>query len=136
MEAPGFKRYVQQNFQVDAGERVGLDIELQLGQISETVTVTAEAPMLDTTTATAGQVISSSQVENMPMNGRTPLSLAQLAFGVVPNSDPKFNRPFDNAGPSGFSHRKFFPKGPFPALPGPSPAFISRINRVFRGAAL
>ncbi len=37
------------------------------------------------------------------MNGRTPLVLAQLAMGVVPNSDPKFNRPFDNAGPSGFS---------------------------------
>src|SRR5260370_16632193 len=39
----------------------------------------------------------------MPMNGRTPLVLAQLAMGVVPNSDPRFNRPFDNAGPSGFS---------------------------------
>jgi hypothetical protein len=103
VEAPGFKRYVQDNFEVAAGERVGLDIQLQIGQINETVTVTAEAPLLDTTTATTGQVISSSQVENMPMNGRTPLVLAQLAFGVVPNSDPKFNRPFDNAGPSGFS---------------------------------
>ena len=37
------------------------------------------------------------------MNGRTPLVLAQLAFGVTPNSDPKFSRPFDNAGPSDFS---------------------------------
>src|SRR5258706_15940794 len=42
VEAPGFKRYVQNNFQVDAGDRVGLDIQLQLGQINETVTVTAE----------------------------------------------------------------------------------------------
>jgi len=45
-------------------------------------------------------VINSSQVENMPMNGRTPLVLAQLAFGVVPNSDPKFNRPFENSADS------------------------------------
>ena len=102
-EGSGFKRYVRDNLEVSAGERLGIDIELQIGQLSETISVTAEAPMLDTTSATAGQVIGSGQVENMPLNGRTPLSLAQLAMGVVPNSDPKFNRPFDNAGPSGFS---------------------------------
>jgi hypothetical protein len=103
VEASGFKRYVRDGVEVTAGERVGLDIELSLGQLTETISVTADAPMLDTTSATAGQVINSAQVENMPMNGRTPLVLAQLAMGVVPNSDPKFNRPFDNAGPSGFS---------------------------------
>jgi hypothetical protein len=103
VHAPGFKRYIRDGLEVNAGERVGVDIRLELGQMTESVNVTAEAPMLETTTGTAGQVINSSQVENMPMNGRTPLVLAQLAFGVVPNSDPKFNRPFDNAGPSGFS---------------------------------
>ncbi|HEV3202665.1 MAG TPA: carboxypeptidase regulatory-like domain-containing protein, partial [Bryobacteraceae bacterium] len=102
-EGSGFKRYVRDGVEVTAGERVGLDIELTIGQLTETISVTADAPMLDTTSATAGQVINSAQVENMPMNGRTPLVLAQLAMGVVPNSDPKFNRPFDNAGPSGFS---------------------------------
>jgi hypothetical protein len=103
VEASGFKRYVREGLEVAAGERLGLDIEMAIGQLTETVSVTAEAPILDTTSATAGQVIGSGQVENMPLNGRTPLSLAQLAMGVVPNSDPKFNRPFDNAGPSGFS---------------------------------
>src|ERR1700682_3103136 len=102
-QVPGFKRYVRDGLEVNTGERMGLDVRLELGQITETVTVTAEAPLLETATATTGQVIRSSQVENMPMNGRTPLVLAQLAMGVVPNSDPKFNRPFDNAGPSGFS---------------------------------
>ena len=102
-QVTGFKRYVRDAVEVSTGERLGLDIKLELGQISESVTVTAETPLLETATATTGQVIRSSQVENMPMNGRTPLVLAQLAMGVVPNSDPKFNRPFDNAGPSGFS---------------------------------
>ena len=102
-DAPGFKKYIRENLGVSAGDRVAVDIQLQVGQQTETITVSADAPMLDTTTATAGQVINSAQVENLPMNGRTPLVLAQLAFGVVPNSDPKFNRPFDNAGPSGFS---------------------------------
>ncbi len=102
-EANGFKRYVRDNFTVSAGERLALDISLEVGALSETVSVTAEAPVLTTETATIGQVIGSRQVENMPMNGRTPLVLAQLAMGVIPNSDPRFNRPFDNAGPSGFS---------------------------------
>src|SRR6266852_37748 len=102
-QVPGFKRYVRDGLEVNTGERMGLDIRLELGQITDTVTVTAESPLLETATATIGQVIRSNQVENMPMNGRTPLVLAQLAMGVVPNSDPKFNRPFDNAGPSGFS---------------------------------
>ena len=102
-DAPGFKKYIRENLLVSAGERMALEVQLAVGQQTESITVTADAPMLDTTTATAGQVINSDQVENLPMNGRTPLVLAQLSFGVVPNSDPKFNRPFDNAGPSGFS---------------------------------
>jgi hypothetical protein len=102
-EAQGFKRNSRDNFEAPTGERSSLDIQLEVGSFTETINVTAEASLLETATATMGQVISSSQVENMPMNGRTPLVLAQLAMSVVPNSDPKFNRPFDNAGPSGFS---------------------------------
>ena len=88
-DAAGFKKYIRENLAVDAGERMAVDIQLQVGQQTESITVTADASMLDTTTATAGQVINSDQVENLPMNGRTPLVLAQLAFGVVPNSDPE-----------------------------------------------
>lgn len=103
IQASGFKHYVRTNFSIGAGEHPELDVQLELGASTDTVSVSAEAPLLETTSATMGQVISSRQVENMPMNGRTPLVLAQLAMGVVPNSDPKFNRPFDNAGPAGFS---------------------------------
>jgi hypothetical protein len=66
VEAPGFKRYIREGVEVTAGERVGLDIEMSLGQLTETISVTADAPLLDTTSATAGQVINSAQVENMP----------------------------------------------------------------------
>lgn len=102
-EMPGFKKYIRENFQLSTGERIGLDIRLEVGQSVESVTVNAEAPMLNTESATVGQVIGSHQVENMPLNGRTPLVLAQLSMGVTPNSDPKFSRPFDNAGPSDMS---------------------------------
>jgi Carboxypeptidase regulatory-like domain len=102
-EAPGFKRYMRDNLAAGANERVGVDIQMEVGVVSETINVTAEASVLQTTTASTGQLISSAQIENMPVSGRTPLALAQLAFGVVPNTDPRFTRPFDNAGPSGFS---------------------------------
>ncbi|HXB67677.1 MAG TPA: carboxypeptidase-like regulatory domain-containing protein [Candidatus Acidoferrales bacterium] len=102
-DAPGFKHYVRDNVAAGANERLGIDIQMEVGAVTETLNVTAEAPILQTTTASTGQVISSAQIENMPVSGRTPLALAQLAFGVIPNTDPRFTRPFDNAGPSGFS---------------------------------
>ena len=102
-ESAGFKRYVNTNVRVTTNEREQIDIQLEVGTIDQSVTVTAEASMLETATASTGQVINTRQIENMPINGRAPLALAQLAFGVTPNSDPKFSRPFDNAGPSGFS---------------------------------
>ena len=102
-ELPGFKKYVNSNVRVTTNEREQLDIHLEVGSIDQSVTVSAESSMLETATASTGQVINTRQVENMPINGRAPLTLAQLAFGVTPNSDPKFSRPFDNAGPSGFS---------------------------------
>src|SRR5262245_36322635 len=102
-ENAGFKRYVRDTVAAGANERLGIDIQMEVGAITETLTVSSEAPVLQTTTASMGQVIASAQIENMPVSGRTPLALAQLAFGVVPNTDPRFTRPFDNAGPSGFS---------------------------------
>ena len=102
-ESSGFKRYVRDNILAAANERLRVDIQMELGAATETITVTAETPVLQTATASTGQVITSAQIENMPVSGRTPLALAQLAFGVVPNTDPRFTRPFDNAGPSGFS---------------------------------
>jgi hypothetical protein len=102
-EAAGFKKYVNANIRVSTNEREQLDIALEIGQIDQTVTISAESSLLETATASTGQVINTRQIESMPMNGRTPLVLAQLSYGVTPNSDPKFSRPFDNSGPSDFS---------------------------------
>lgn len=102
-EAPGFKKYAQSGLQIGTNQKLAQDVALQVGSQTESVTVTADVALLQTATASVGQVITSSQIENMPMNGRTALTLAQLAFGVTPSSDPRFTRPFDNAGPSGFS---------------------------------
>jgi hypothetical protein len=103
VEAPGFKKYQQDQIQIGTNQRVALDVKLELGSQTESVTVTADVSLLQTATASVGQVITTRQIESTPMNGRTPLTLAQLAYGVTPASDPRFTRPFDNGGPSGFS---------------------------------
>jgi len=103
VEVQGFKKYTQSGITIGTNVRVSQDIVLQIGSQAESVTVTADVELLSTASASVGQVITSSQIENMPMNGRTALTLAQLAYGVTPSSDPRFTRPFDNAGPSGFS---------------------------------
>lgn len=102
-EATGFKKFVREGLRVSTNERITINIELEVGQVTEVVNVTSERSLLETASASTGQVISARQIDNMPLNGRTPLVLAQLAFGVVPSSDPRFYRPFDNAGPSDFS---------------------------------
>src|SRR5262249_4441686 len=89
--------------QVNTEARVSFDVKLEVGQASESVTVSAEVPLIETGTASIGQVIGAHQIDNMPLNGRTPLVLAQLSFGVIPTADPKWTHPYDNLGPSGVS---------------------------------
>lgn len=103
VESGGFKKYTQSGITIGTNVRVSQDVVLQIGSQGESVTVTADVALLSTASASVGQVITSSQIENMPMNGRTALTLAQLAYGVTPSSDPRFTRPFDNGGPAGFS---------------------------------
>ncbi len=102
-EASGFKRHAREGIQVSANARLGIDILLEVGALTESVTITAESLLLETTTASTGQVITTRQMETMPLNGRVPLIAAQLAFGVTVNSDPQASYPMDNAGPSNFS---------------------------------
>jgi hypothetical protein len=102
-EIQGFKKYQRSDFTVSTNQRIQLDIVMEIGSLAETVTVTSEAPLIQTGTASVGQVITTNQVENMPMNGRTPMALAQLAYGVTPAGGGTRIRPYDNSGPADIS---------------------------------
>jgi hypothetical protein len=102
-EAASFKTFVRDGVTVSTNQRVEIYIKLELGNVTEVVSITAEAPLVATTTASVGQVITTNQVENMPMNGRTPMALAQLAYGVTPAGGGSRIRPFDNSGPTDVS---------------------------------
>ncbi len=72
-EAPGFKKYQRERLPAASNERVGVDIQLELGDVTETNNVSSEAAILQTASASTGQVITSAQIENMPVSGRTRL---------------------------------------------------------------
>jgi carboxypeptidase family protein len=95
-EAAGFKKAVREGIEVRVQDRLTVDLTLQVGATSESVEVTASAALLETSTATIGQVIENRQLVSMPLNGRSAYLLARLAPGVLPTDTRTFTRPFDN----------------------------------------
>lgn len=65
-----------------------VDFTLEIGQVSDSVSVTAEAPLLETTPPAMGQVIDNQRVQGLPLNGRNPLALLALTPGA--NTGPLF----------------------------------------------
>ena len=82
-EAPGFKRAVQEGIRLSTGERVRADVSLTAGNVDETVTVTADASLLRSESASLGQVINNRSIARLPLNGRNFLSLVALTAGVA-----------------------------------------------------
>ena len=95
-EAPGFKKLVRENINVNISQTAMVDLQLEVGGGSEQVTVTAEMPLLETATADRGNVIDQERVNQLPLNGRNPFMLAKLVGGVNFNGEAIWERPFDN----------------------------------------
>ena len=96
-EAPGFKRTVRQGLQLSAGEHPVIDIHLDVGAVSDSVTVNAEAPLVVAADASVGQTVTTKEVEDIPVNGRSPIMLMTMAMGVLGGA-PGPVRPFDLPG--------------------------------------
>ena len=82
-ELPGFRRVVRTGVMLDIGRTLELPFQLELGTLSEEVTVSADAPLLQTTNAEISDIITNDEVEQIPLNGRQFLQLAQLSDAVV-----------------------------------------------------
>jgi TonB-dependent Receptor Plug Domain. len=90
--AQGFSSTTQQNLEVNVQERLQANIQLQVGAATETVTVTGTPPQLQTTEASVGQVVDSTTLNSLPLNGRNFTFLAQITAGVnTPQADTRGN---------------------------------------------
>lgn len=103
VEARGFKKYVRDGIVLRVNDTLEIDIALELGDVNETVTVTADAPALETTSGSIGQVIDSRRVAELPIPHGDPFKLIGLAGGVTFSRDPRLDRPFEPTHIVGYS---------------------------------
>ncbi|HSL54849.1 MAG TPA: TonB-dependent receptor [Pyrinomonadaceae bacterium] len=85
VEAPNFKKYVVSDVKVDVGQKRSVDITLEPGNISEVVTIAADAVAVELTTPTASTLISGDQARELSLNNRNFVQLVALAPGVSSN---------------------------------------------------
>jgi hypothetical protein len=84
VEVTGFKRLTREPIAVEVGVAVRIDAVMQVGNLSETVSVSSETPQLQTESSTLSHVIEGRHVQEMPLNGRNSMNLIALVPGVVP----------------------------------------------------
>jgi hypothetical protein len=84
VSAGGFATVVRENVHLDVQQRLSLDFTLTPGGVTDTVTVTALPPLMQTEDASVGQVLSEEALTQTPLNGRNWVYIAQLTAGVAP----------------------------------------------------
>jgi hypothetical protein len=105
VQAAGFKNYSTQ-VTLAAGDRARVNAQLVLGQATETVTVEATTPALQTDESTIGTLLTSQATQDLPLNGRNVTSLITLAAGVtggLPNALASGTRPDDRRQSAAFA---------------------------------
>ena len=93
VSSKGFQTVSHENLHLDIQQRLSVNFTLQPGDVTETVRVDSEAPVLQTQDAAVRQVISTKEINDTPLNGRNWVYIAQLTNGVAP--------PFGNTRGSG-----------------------------------
>jgi len=103
VEVAGFKKYTRDDIEVRIADRLEVNIPLVIGQPSETVTVTGETPLLESTTASLGQVIDARRATELPLAHGNPYQLIGLAAGLGFTRDPRLDRPYEPTHIVGYS---------------------------------
>jgi hypothetical protein len=102
-ESVGFRSFLRRGITLTSSAHPVIDIRLEVGQATQTVTVSAETPLLDVANSSIGQSITTKEVEDFPLNGRNPMMVAQLSIGVIATGQPSLVHPFDNGAASAWS---------------------------------
>ena len=82
-EAPGFKKWTQKNVKVDINAKATVDATLEVGAVSESVTVSADSAQIETSNGDVGRLITGQQATNLQLNGRNFTQLLSLIPGVA-----------------------------------------------------
>lgn len=101
--AAGFKEYQRKGWRLGAGENPVMDVVLEVGDARQTVVVVADTPVINIENGAVGSTITAREVEDLPLNGGTPIMMASLAMGVISTSQPSEVQPFASGGGASWS---------------------------------
>jgi hypothetical protein len=93
----GFSNFEQTGIVLVVGDARSINVRLKLGTLSETITVAADATLVETSKVNVGTVISQKQIVDLPLNGRSALQLIVLSGSAVENTGLTDNRQYPNA---------------------------------------
>ncbi len=82
--ASGFQKIARQGIQLTVGQDAVIDVMLEVGRIADLVTVTGDAPQVNTTSGSMSGLVSDKEIRELPLNGRSFQQLALLQTGVTP----------------------------------------------------
>ncbi|HEY3443478.1 MAG TPA: TonB-dependent receptor [Paludibaculum sp.] len=95
VSAQGFKKSVRNSVELRVGERLDVSLTLDVGTQDQSVTITAEAAVLNSETASVGTVVDSKRVASLPLSYGNPFLLIGLTAGVTFNGSVRLDRPFE-----------------------------------------
>jgi hypothetical protein len=95
-ELAGFTKFTRTDMRLQVSQVAEINPQLGVGGLTESVNVSAEAPLLETSNANRGTVIDQARIAELPLQSRSPMALAVLVAGVNYNAQAIYLRPFDN----------------------------------------
>jgi hypothetical protein len=104
-EAAGFTTLKRSGITLDTGVRLALDLKLAIGESSVSVTVNADAPLLNSTTAATGRVLNTQDMADLPFGQMNPMVLQAMAAGMIftGSLQPDNNRALDHASTANYA---------------------------------
>lgn len=100
VEMKGFKKAERKGVIVETQGQVTVDVQLEVGNVTESISVTEEVPLLETSNASLGQVIDRQKIADLPILGRNPYLFSRFVANVAPVGHPGFVRMQDQSGSS------------------------------------
>jgi hypothetical protein len=83
VEKPGFRRYVRENLVLTTGQQLTLDVKLEVGALTESVTVSAQASLLETRTGDQAQLLEARAIADMPLGDRRTMNIIAMTGAAV-----------------------------------------------------
>jgi hypothetical protein len=101
--APGFKTLTRENVQLQVADRLEVNLQLEVGGAEQSITVSGTPELMSTETASVGNVVSSKQIQDLPLAYGNPFALIGTASGATFTGNQRLNRPFEPTHIVGFA---------------------------------